>query len=174
MRVGLLLLGLLAAMGCKTEETSYKALNEDNDCVLVEVTDGEVAGDDDSAGDDDDSAAGDDDIVRTDLTCCGGDTVIGEGLIRPVSAQPGETRYAAVMIDREAFEASGVDLDEIVRVTVSFDPRGVGEGEAELEQDGLEVTLWDGSLGCGELGGVPRTDELCFHLWSEEGSNDEE
>jgi hypothetical protein len=173
--VGPMVLGLLVAVGCPEEEPTYLALNESSDCVLVDVTEEPVEGDDDdSAGGDDDSAAADDDIVRTDLTCCGGDTVIGEGLVRPKAAQPGDTRYAAVIIDREAFEASGGDLDQIARASVSFDPHGVGAGEVELEQDGLEVTLWDGPLGCGELGGVPRTDELCFHLWAEETSEDEE
>lgn len=174
MWVGPVVLGLLAAVGCKTEEPTYKALNESSDCLLVDVTEEPVEGDDDDSAAGDDDSAADDDIVRTDLTCCGGDTVIGEGLIRPVAAQPGETRYAAVIIDREAFEASGGDMDEVARVTVSFDPHGVGEGEVELEQDGLEVTLWDGPLGCGELGGVPRKDELCFHLWAVEVSEDEE
>jgi len=176
--VALAILVPVGSVGCPEDEPTYEALNGDEDCVVVHVADpadeseGDAA-DDDSAGDDDDSA-GDGDIVRTELTCCGGDTVIGEGLINPSSAVPGQTRYAAVTIDRDAFEASGGDLDQVTRVTVSFDARGVGEGEAELKQDGLQVTLWDGSLGCGELGGVPRDDTLCFHLWADAESEDEE
>ncbi len=127
--------------------------------------------DDDSADDNDDSAADDDswaEFTWADITCCGGDTVIGRGGVKPGAAAVGETRYARVVIDRDAFEATGHDLDEVVRVTVSWDARGVGDGEAELEQDGLEDTLWDGQLGSGELGGVPRSDELCFHVWGEQ------
>ena len=148
--------------------------------------DDSAADDDDSAAamrGDDDSAAGDDDqpvacedldawpgAVCTELTCCGGDVVIGEGLIWPGAAPPGSDhlRYARVRIFSETFEDYGFDLEEVVRVSVSFDPRDVGEGEVDLARDGLDDTLWDGWLGCGELGGVPRTDELCFHLWGEE------
>ena len=80
--VGPMVLALVVAVGCKTEEPTYQALNESNNCLLVDVTDGPAEGDDDdSAAGDDDSAAADDDIVRTELTCCGGDTVIGEGSV---------------------------------------------------------------------------------------------
>ena len=215
---------------CGDDEPIYRALNSEDDCLLVDVVedtgdDDDVTGDDDdatpgddddsaagddddsaagddddsAAGDDDDSAAGDDDdsagardgddddsasdddddiaddAVWTELTCCGNDEVIGEAWVSPGSAPPGEDhlRYAGVRVYRDVFEANGYDLTEIVRVTVSFDPRDVGEGEAELQQNGLDETLWEGWLGCGELGGVPRTDEFCFHLWGEEEPEDE-
>ena len=152
--------------------------------------DSSEAGDDDSADQggraDDDSAEADDDAAEeacadldawpgaacTPLTCCGGDVVIGEGLIWPQSGPPGENRYARVKIFSEAFASYGYDLEEVARVTVGFDPRDIGTGEVELEQDGLDDTLWDGWIGVGELGGVPRTDELCFELWGEEESSD--
>ncbi len=161
----LLIAAALSSAACKKDEAEYLELNEATDCVSVDVLE-------EGAGDDDDSADGDDDEVWTDLTCCGGGTVIGQAVINPQAAPVGEERYAAIQIDQEAFEATGTDIDEVVRATVSFDPRDVGEGEAELEQDGLEETLWDGWLGNGELGGVPRTDELCFHIWGEEESEE--
>ena len=165
--VALLIAALATTLACKKDEAEYLELNEATDCVTVEVLE-EGA----EVGDDDDSAEEDANQAWTDLTCCGGGTVIGQAVINPESTAVGEERYAAVQIDRDAFEATGTSLSEVVRATVSFDPRDVGEGEAELEQDGLEETLWDGWLGNGELGGVPRTDELCFHLWGEEESEE--
>jgi hypothetical protein len=147
------------------------AAGDDDDSAAVAARDGDD--DDDSAGDVHDSIP--EDAEWTPLTCCGNDEVIGEAWVSPGSAPPGEDhlRYTGVRIYRDVFEANGYDLAEIVRVTVSFDPRDVGEGEAELQQNGLDETLWEGWLGCGELGGVPRTDEFCFHLWGEEESEEE-
>ena len=161
------------------------AAGDDDDSAAGDDDDSAAGDDDDSAGardgDADDSAAEDptddipDDAVWTEVTCCGGHEVIGEAWVSPASAPPGEEhlRYTGVRIYRDIFEANGYDLSEIVRVTVSFDPRGVGDGEAELAQNGLDETLWEGWLGCGELGGVPRTDEFCFHLWGEEESEED-
>jgi hypothetical protein len=233
--VGATLLVVLQVTSCNNDDPVFEALNDEDNCVVVDVVEGDdddtVGDDDDSvddddsaAGDDDDSAAGDDDdtigdddsvgdddtvgdddsaaptddddsaardgraddddsaddediypgAVVTDLTCCGGSTVIGQALVDPETgpAGDGEERYVAVMIDADAFEANGFDIDDVVRVTVSYDSQGVGEGEIELEQDGLQDTLWDGWIGCGTLGGVPRTDQLCFHLWGEEESSE--
>ncbi len=168
---------LAALTSCKDDGGSYLELNEATDCVSVDVLEeGAVVGDDDdddSAGDDDSAEPeGNDNEVWTDLTCCGGGTVIGQAVIKPAAAPIGTNRYAAVQIDQEAFEATGHDLTEVVRTTVRFEPHGVGEGEVELEQDGLEQTLWDAWLGNGDLGGVPREDELCFQLWGEDESEE--
>ena len=169
------------------DDDDSAAGDDDDDSASSDDDDSAGGDDDDSAsgvsardGDDDDSAAGvfdniPEDAAWTELTCCGGPDVIGVAWVSPASAPPGEDhlRYTAVQVDRAVFEDNGYNLAEIVRVTVSFDPRGVGEGEAELEQNGLDETLWEGWLGCGELGGVPRTDEFCFHLWGEEESEEE-
>jgi hypothetical protein len=168
-----------------TGDDDDSAAGDDDDSATGDDDDDSASGDDDDSagardGDDDDSASDvtDDipeDAVWTELTCCGNHEVIGEAWVSPESAPPGEThlRYAGVRVYRDVFEANGYDLSEIVRVTVSFDSRDVGEGEAELEQNGLDETLWEGWLGCGELGGVPRTDEFCFHLWGEEEPEEE-
>ncbi len=157
-------------------------VGDDDDSTGDDDDDSAAAGDDDDSAapgaraDDDDDSASDEDpypgAAVIDLTCCGGSTVIGQALVDPEigPAGEGEERYVAVMIDAEAFEENGFDVDDVVRVTVSYDSQGMGEGEVELEQDGLQDTLWDGWLGCGTLGGVPRTDQLCFHLWGEEES----
>lgn len=174
--LSVLWIALLVFSSCKDEEETYLELNEADDCVLVDVLEeGAVVDDDDddSAGDDDSADdPGSDNEVWTDLTCCGGGTVIGQAVIKPAAAAVGTNRYAAVQIDQEAFEDTGSALSTVVRVTVQFDPHDVGDDEVELQQNGLEQTLWDNWLGNGDLGGVPRQDTLCFHLWGEDESEE--
>jgi len=170
------MLAALVVLGSCNSDPEYEQLNEDSDCLLVEIApEGGLSDDDDSAGDDDDSAGDDDDSggqSSSEISLFARPGLFADGLLGTAFVSPGGgpagTHFLITVVLVDNGEESGNPTEVVDRVSVSVDNGALSIREFDMEPSPADESRWTITLGAGgDAESTIREASLCIGVYAE-------